>query len=78
MAAQPLYKIQKQDWNIWLNQIAFYCENGQVSCYAENAFNEISNKCHIYPMDYKEQLCAEIDTPEDLMIIRDRLDYICN
>ena len=78
VAAQPLYKIQKQDWNIWLNQIAFYCENGQVSCYAENAFNEISNKCHIYPMDYKEQLCAEIDTPEDLMIIRDRLDYICN
>ncbi len=73
LAAQPLYKINKADWNIWMDCIIVYCENGQVSCYAENAFNEVSNTCHIYPMDFTNRLCAEIDTPEDLVLIKNRL-----
>ncbi len=70
LAAQPLYKINNDDWNVWLNSIVAYCEAGQVSCYAENAFNEISDRCHLYPLDYKDRLCAEIDTPEDLYFIQ--------
>ena len=73
VAAQPFYKISKTDWNIWLDRIIVYCENGQVSCYAENAFNEVSDKCHIYPMDFADRLCAEIDTPEDLELIKEKL-----
>jgi len=73
VAAQPLYKINKADWKIWLDRIIFYCENGQVSCYAENALNEVSNKCHIYPMDFADRLCAEVDMPEDLILIKERL-----
>jgi len=73
VAAQPLYKINKEDWMIWLEQIIAFCEKGQVSCYAENAFNEVSDKCRIYPYDFSNRLCGEIDTPEDLEIIKMRL-----
>jgi len=70
MAAQPLYKLNETDWTIWLKKIIEFCEEGQVSCYAENAFNEVSDDCHIYPMDFKDKLCSEVDTPEDLKIVK--------
>lgn len=73
VAAQPLYKLHHDDWKVWMNNIITYCENEQVSCYAENAFNEVSAECRIYPMDFTHRLCAEIDTPEDLQLIRDKL-----
>lgn len=73
LAAQPLYKINRADWDVWLKKIIEYCNDGQVSCYAENAFNEVSDRCHIYPIDYTDSLCAEIDTPEDLNNIKQRL-----
>lgn len=76
MAAQPLYKINKKDWVVWLNRIIEYCEKGQVSCYAENAFNEVSDKCLIYIKDVTDSLCSEIDTPEDLIIIKDKLSRL--
>lgn len=76
MAAQPLYKINKKDWVVWLNRIIDYCEKGLVSCYAENAFNEVSDKCLIYIKDVADSLCSEIDTPEDLIIIKDRLSRL--
>lgn len=66
MYAQPLYKLLKNDWQIWMNNIEMYCASGNTQCYAENAFNEVSDKCNIYPADIKDMLCAEIDTAEDL------------
>lgn len=74
VAAQPLYKINKSDWNVWLNQIVSYCEKGKLSCYAEDAFNDISDRCYIYPIDYKNSLCKEIDTPEDLLLVKKRIN----
>ena len=73
MAAQPLYKIKKADWLVWLKKIEDYCENDNRKCYAENAFNEVSDKCRIYPCDVKDMLCAEIDTPEDLEVVSRKL-----
>lgn len=70
MAAQPLYKLLKKDWRIWLSQIICFCNNHRVNCYAENAFNEISAQCAIYGLDIKDSLCNEIDTPEDLAMVR--------
>lgn len=78
VAAQPLYKINRKDWRIWLDRIISFCEQGQVNCYAENAFNEISDRCHIYPKDFTNRLCAEIDTPEDLEFIMEKLNNIIN
>ena len=76
MAAQPFYKILKQDWLVWLANIEKFCEADNRKCYAENAFNEVSDLCKIYPCDVEDMLCAEIDNPEDLMVITKRLQKI--
>lgn len=80
-AAQPLYKLNRRDWRVWLDRIAEFCESGdevKKKCYAENAFNEISSLCPVYPVDVKDRLCAEIDTPEDLTEVSSRLNEIEN
>ncbi len=76
LTAQPLYKIKKEDWEIWLNSIIDFCENNNVNCYAENAFNEVSEKCLIYPLDVKNELCGEIDNPEDLKVISNKIQKL--
>lgn len=73
LAAQPLYKLLWPDWNVWLDGIRLFCENGNVGVYAENAFNAVSDRCKIYPLDVKDALCNEIDTPDDLENVRGRL-----
>lgn len=65
VAAQPLYKLLHEDWRVWLGRITEFCESGNTKCYAENAFNEVSDKCHIYPLETGEMLCAEIDNMAD-------------
>ena len=69
MAAQPLYKLCRDDWNVWLDEICAFCESDNRKCYAENAFNKVSDKCLIYPLDVENALCGEIDTPEDLAVV---------
>lgn len=78
VAAQPLYKLQKEDWLVWLREIETFCERGETSCYAENAFNQISDRCTIYPLDVRNALCAEIDTPEDLAVVSEKLREVTN
>ena len=73
VAAQPLYKLNKDDWNVWLEQICVFCQNQNNNCYAENAFNEVSGKCTIYPFDVMDMVCAEVDTPEDLDAMLEKL-----
>lgn len=76
MAAQPLYKLKKDDWQIWLEQIMQFCKTKQVACYAEHALNEVSNKLKIYPLNIRDELCAEIDTTEDLAIVSEKLRQV--
>jgi phosphoenolpyruvate phosphomutase len=78
MAAQPLYKLNKEDWNAWLDEICAFCEKDDVKCYAENAFNEVSDKCNVYPLDVENMLCNEIDTPEDLATVSAKLRETLN
>ena len=78
MAAQPLYKLEKKDWQVWLERITQFCESDNRKCYAENAFNEVSDFCVINPLDVEGALCAEIDTPDDLAVISARLHEIEN
>lgn len=69
VCAQPLYKLNAQDWNIWLDKIIEFCESEDRKCYAENAFNQVSESCAIYALDVCDALCAEIDNPEDLEVV---------
>lgn len=73
VSAQPLYKLNKRDWNIWLQAMISFCESGNTGCYAENAFNTVSDQCIIFPLDIQEKMCLEIDTPEDLASFNKKL-----
>ena len=77
-AAQALYKLNMAEWKIWLDEIINYSNRGEVKCYAENAFNDISDKCCIMAYDVGNRLCAEIDTPEDLAVVSAKLKEIEN
>jgi phosphoenolpyruvate phosphomutase len=65
VAAQPFYRLYKKDWMVWLEEIGRFCEDGITGCYAENAFNRISDRCCIRPVDVGMELCHEIDTMEE-------------
>ena len=78
VAAQPLYKLNKKDWRIWLDGICHYCQSGNDKCYAENAFNDVSEKCNIKILDVKDRVCGEIDTPEDLKIMANKIEKLNN
>lgn len=73
VTAQPLYKLYFSDWKIWLDQIKIYCKEMRRSVYAEEAFNDISYACNLIPIDIKDKLCGEIDTPDDRNNILKRL-----
>lgn len=72
-AAQPIYHLKKSDFLIWLDEIERFCKEGVVSCYAENAFNKVSQNMHVVPLDYGNRLCQEIDREEDLLEVKHKL-----
>ena len=78
LEAQPLYKLNRADWRIWLDKIIEFCEGHNCKCYAENALNTITDICHIHAFDVGDRLCSEIDTPEDLAIVKSRLREVEN
>lgn len=77
-SAQPLYKIYSEEWKVWLEQIKVFCENENTKCYAENAFNEISDKCELYPYDIENMVCGEVDNIEDLNYIMQKMKDVEN
>lgn len=78
LTAQPLYKLMYKDWEAWLDKIVDFCNAKNVKCYAENAFNEISDDCLVYPLDVKKLLCNEIDDSEDLARVSERVKELEN
>ena len=72
-AAQPMYHLAEKDARIWLARITEMCEAGDTGCYAENAFNDVSEQCRIFALDIGDMLCGEIDCPTDLEQILKRL-----
>ena len=78
MAAQALYKLKRENWRIWLDKIAEFCEAGNTKVYAENALNELKGAANIAALDVQNLLCAEIDNPEDLAVVSAELKVIEN
>jgi phosphoenolpyruvate phosphomutase len=64
----PLYKMSKEFFMRWKEEIKEFVNRGETNKYAENAFNSISKKLPLYPHYYTNEFCMEIDTPEDLDI----------
>lgn len=76
MEAQALYHLKRDDWKVWLNKIAEFCENDNRKVYAENALNELNGAANINALDVENLLCAEIDNPEDLAVVSAKLKEI--
>lgn len=76
--AQPLYKMNKKDWSVWLECICRFCETGRVNCYAEEAFNVISGEIDLKPYDTGSSLCNEIDNEEDLVAVSQKVKEVDN
>ena len=72
--AQPLYKLYKKDWNIWLDSIVSFCQDGNINVYAEDAFNCLDGQCLLYPVDIKDLFCYEIDNLNDLEFVKKYID----
>ena len=66
----PLYFWTKKDFSSWMKEIGKFIEKGETSCYAENAFNEISNTLNLIPLDIVNEFCMEIDTLDDLKLAK--------
>ncbi len=78
VAAQPLYKLNRDDWRKWLDAISAFCEQDRRGVYAENALNTLDGACGIRALDVEDLLCAEIDNADDLAAVRQRLHSIEN
>lgn len=76
VAAQPLYKLNRDTWSVWLAEICRFCESGdkvKKQCYAEDALNIVAERCGIHPLDLGSLLCTEVDNQEDLAHVTDIL-----
>ena len=78
MEAQALYKLNREDWKVWLDEIIAFCEAGNTKVYAENALNALDGAANIAALDIGDLLCAEIDNPEDLAAVSAKLKEIEN
>ena len=76
MEAQALYHLKRDDWKTWLDKIIAFCEKGNTKVYAENALNELDGGANIHALDIRNLLCAEIDNPEDLAVVRAKLKEV--
>jgi len=76
VAAVPVYKLLKKDWQLWLDKIVAYCEAGNTKVYAEEALNELDGAANIAALDVENLLCAEIDDQEDLAVVFAKLKEI--
>ncbi len=70
---QPLYKLYQKDWGPWAEMIKYFCEHNKRKAYAEEALNLVLNEINLFPFDLKGDLCMEIDTPEDLRMLKERI-----
>ena len=74
VAAQPLYFLKQADWTMWLDAICAFCERGETGCYAENALNTVTDRLRLLPLDVRNMLCGEVDTPEDLEMMGKKVE----
>jgi len=76
VAAQPLYCLKQAFWSAWLGQISRFCEEGRVSCYAEDALEQVTEP--LLPLDVRNMLCGEVDQLEDLAVVSAKLREVEN
>ena len=75
-AAQPMYLLRREDMAAWMQAICDFVQQGETRCYAENALNTVTDRVILRPVDMGTWLCSEIDTPQDLEVVSERLEQV--
>lgn len=86
LSSEPLYKLKKEDWALWLSEMIDVCEKADEKDepkswkkqYAEEALNIVLPDMDLRLYDCGEKLCQEVDTPEDLAIVSEKLKAVKN
>lgn len=74
-AFQPLYKLSKKDITLWKEKVSEFVSNGNVTVYAENALNQITDKVNLQGMSYKDDYIEEIDDENDYKRVCNEIKY---
>lgn len=69
VACQAAYHWTADDFTRWMTEIERFVTNDDVRCYAENAFNAISDEIALHPYECGGLLCAEIDNQDDRALV---------
>ncbi len=67
----PIYKFSMAAFSRWLQEIDVFVANGNVTCYAEDAYNNVADEIKLKAVYFDHGFCMEIDTPEDLDIAKE-------
>lgn len=62
----PLYKFLRKDFKKLIREVGKLVKADKLNCYAEDAFNQISNQVKMRPLYYNKEFCMEIDNLNDL------------
>jgi phosphoenolpyruvate phosphomutase len=73
--SMPLYKLSREDFLLWMEEIETEVKSGKLARYAEDAFNKISDQIELKPLYFEKELCMEIDTKEDLEKAKKKIKF---
>ncbi len=73
MEAKTLYHLKRTDRKVWMDKIIEFCETGKTKVYAENTLNELNGDANTHILEVKDHLCSEIDNPEYLAVVSEKL-----
>lgn len=62
----PIYKLLKNDFQIWIENIDKFIGSDKCTCYAEIALNEVLNDINLIPSYFNKEIGMEIDDFDDL------------
>jgi len=62
----PMYCLTKNTFDYWVKQMRALEQEGKLKAYAEEGLNRILDELNLYPVYINQEVCMEIDDPEDL------------
>ena len=66
----PLYRLSRETARAWFGMIGRYVAQGNLTCYAEDALNELlPGSVDLRSVDIGHSTCCEVDTHQDLALL---------
>ncbi len=69
----PIYKLSRDTFGKWLEEMKVFMEKGRLEVYAEDALNNLLGDLSLHPVEFAKEFCTEIDDLEDLRMVREYL-----